>query len=333
MRKLVLIAAAALCCTPAYANDSIAQVSAGGLVLTRTDAVDMVSEDLFISAEQVRVRYVFRNRTAKDVSATVAFPLPDDDLSLRREGDAAFPTGFTTQVDGKPVTVAVERKAFLGAVDHTALLTRLGLPLSDTIEAGGDSPLHRALDALPQAEAQRLMRLRLVEAEEYGTDTRGERHLVPLWTMKETWHWRQTFPAGRALAVEHRYVPGTGGSVGTSLASRDFRRSAEGRRMAAAYCADTAFLSGIDRLARQAGGEYPILPEQRVGYILKTGANWASPIGRFRLVIDKGAPENLISLCATGLRKISPTRFELVRTNWRPDRDLDILIVEPAPRP
>ncbi|HEX8583928.1 MAG TPA: DUF4424 domain-containing protein [Allosphingosinicella sp.] len=333
MRKLLLIAAAALCWAPAHANDSIAEVSAGGLVLTRTDAIDMVSEDLFISAQQGKVRYVFRNRTAKDVRAVVAFPLPDDDLSLRRDGDVAYPTGFTTQVDGKPVTMAVERRAFLGAVDHTPLLTRLGLPLSYATDSEGGSPLHRALDALPQAAAERLLRLGLVAADGYGTGNGVERHLVPLWTVKETWHWPQTFPAGRPLAVEHRYVPGTGASVGTPLASKQFRRSAEGRRIIAAYCADAGFLAGLDRLARADGGEYGILPDERVGYVLKTGANWASPIGRFRLVIDKGAPENLVSLCATGLRKISPTQFELVRTNWRPDRDLQILIVQPAPRP
>ena len=36
-----------------------------------------------------------------------------------------------------------------------------------------------------------------------------------------------------------------------------------------------------------------------------------SPIGRFRLVVDKGAPGNLVSFCGEGVRKISPTRFEM----------------------
>jgi hypothetical protein len=81
--------------------------------------------------------------------------------------------------------------------------------------------------------------------------------------------------------------------------------------------------------ARAGGGEFPMLGERRVGYILTTGGNWRSPIGDFRLVVDKGAPENLVSFCAGNVRKISPTRFEVRHSNWRPDRDLEILIVHP----
>jgi hypothetical protein len=98
------------------------------------------------------------------------------------------------------------------------------------------------------------------------------------------------------------------------------------------YCVDAAFFASLDRLARQGGGEYPSLPEQRIGYVLITGANWRSPIADFRLVVDKGSPSNLVSFCGEGVRKISATQFEVRRRNWRPDRDLKILIVGPAAR-
>ena len=73
------------------------------------------------------------------------------------------------------------------------------------------------------------------------------------------------------------------------------------------YCVDPAFLAGLDRLRRRS----PATPEQRIGYVLTTGGNWRSPIGDFRLVVDKGAPANLVSFCGEGVRKISPTRFEM----------------------
>ena len=69
--------------------------------------------------------------------------------------------------------------------------------------------------------------------------------------------------------------------------------------------------------------------EQRLGYILTTGGNWRSPIGRFRLVVDKLDPAAIISFCGEGVRRISPTRFEIRRRNWRPTRDLHILIAVP----
>jgi len=62
MKKSALAALlAAVLALPALANDSTAELAAGGLVLTRTDAIEMRSEDLFISEEAVQVRYVFVN--------------------------------------------------------------------------------------------------------------------------------------------------------------------------------------------------------------------------------------------------------------------------------
>ena len=71
------------------------------------------------------------------------------------------------------------------------------------------------------------------------------------------------------------------------------------------------------------------MPQRTVEYILTTGANWAKPIGDFRLVVDKGKPGNLVSFCGEGVRKISPTQFEMRKRNWRPTRDLEVLILEP----
>jgi hypothetical protein len=300
---------------PAAANDSTAGHAAGGLVLTRNADIDMVSEDLFVSADQVRVRYVFRNRSPRDIRTIVAFPMPDRDLTEAHFSDVAYPEDFRTIADGRPVAMAVERKARLGAADRTAVLAQFGLAPDSEGEA---------LDALPQVQRERLLQLGLAAVDEYDNGKGWEKHFVPAWTVSETWHWEQVFPAGRDLVVEHAYTPGTGGSVGTALADRDFRASSEGRRMIAEYCVDSAFLAGVDRLARRDGAA---VPEQRIGYVLTTGGNWRSPIGRFRLVVDKGAPGNLVSFCGEAVRKISPTRFETVRTNWRPDRDLKVLIV------
>ncbi|QAY76961.1 DUF4424 domain-containing protein [Sphingosinicella sp. BN140058] len=323
VQYMAAVAAVCLAAT-ALANDSTAETAAGGLVLTRTDAIDMVSEDLFVSAEKVRVRYVFRNRTGKDVRTTVAFPMPDDELANREYGDIAFPHDFTTKVDGKPVGMSVERKAMLGGEDHTALLAALSVPLSDDPGA--------RLDRLAKAEQDRLLALGLVQADESDAGAGAERHLAPLWTVRETHYWEQVFPAGRDLLVEHEYVPGTGGSVGTPLVLPGFRDSPEGKALIAEYCIDPAFLGGVDRLARQMSGETASLPDRTVSYVLKTGANWRSPIGSFRLVVDKGAPENLVSFCADGVRKIGPTQFEVRHQNWRPAADLHVLIISPRGR-
>lgn len=52
------------------------------------------------------------------------------------------------------------------------------------------------------------------------------------------------------------------------------------------------------------------------------------PIRDFRLVIDKGKAGSLVSFCMDGVRKISPTQFEVRKTNFEPRRDLPVLIAE-----
>ena len=74
------------------------------------------------------------------------------------------------------------------------------------------------------------------------------------------------------------------------------------------------------------------IDNETIGYILTTGGNWRSPIGDFRMVIDKGSPNAIISFCGEGVRRISPTQFEVRHRNWRPDRDLAILIVSAEPQ-
>jgi uncharacterized protein DUF4424 len=326
MKRFALLALAALAAAPAQANDSTAEAAAGGLVLTQNSDIDMLSEDLFVSAEQVRVRYVFRNRSAADVRVTVAFPMPDRNFAELRYSDAAFPADFTTRVDGQPVRMQVERHVVARGVDHTALVRSLGLPIS------GDNMIvavSEAVERMPAEQRQRLVELGLVETSEYDMGQGLRDYYDPVWTLRETWYWEQVFPAGRDLVVEHSYTPGVGGTAGVPLMNQDFRNSEDGRRYQAEYCTDAAFLAALERMrAREAQGG-PYHTEQRIRYVLTTGGNWRSPIGDFRLVVDKGRPENIVSFCGQGVRRISPTQFEMRRTNWRPDRDLSVLIVTP----
>lgn len=327
MRRLVFVAIGlAAASVAALANDTTASTAAGGLVLERTDAIDMVSEDLFVSANEIRVNYVFRNASSADVETIVAFPMPDRDLSKEWGANIAFPSGFRTRVGGRPVRSTLERKAIVRGRDHTALLAELGIPIApDNI-----MDATKAMDALAATERNRLQSLGLAGLEEFSFGAEPMRHhLVPLWTVQDRYWWRQAFPAGKDVLVDHSYMPGVGGSVESPIAFRQFRNTDDSRWLIRRYCMDKAFLAAVDKVASKDEMRGPGMPDKRIDYILTTGANWRSPIGRFRLVVDKGKPGNLVSFCATGVRKIGPTRFEVLRRNWRPDRDLQVLIIEP----
>ena len=318
---LALVAAATIG-PAATANDSAAEMAAGGLVLRQNRDIDMVSEDLYVSQDEIRVRYVFRNRSPRDVRTIVAFPLPDMDLANEPEGDVSWPGEFRTRVDGRAVRMSVERRAVLNGTDHSALLRSLNVPISGHEDV---SPMYRAVDDLPAAAQDRLAQVGLIEL---GNDpSAGRRMASPRWTVRESWYWEQVFPAGRDIVVEHRYRPGAGGTVTSALMSPEYRDGEGAREWIARYCIEPSVLAAIDRMTAR---RVLNIDEVWLSYILTTGANWRSPIADFRLVVDKGRPENLVSFCGEGVRRISPTQFEMRRRNWRPDRDLNVLILRPS---
>ena len=324
MRTTATFLVLAALSSSASANDSTATVGAGGLVLETTDSIAMESEDLYVSVDEVRVRYRFRNVTPTAVSTVVAFPMPPRSLATEYGGDVAYPSNFRTSVDGRPIHATLERKATLNGRDHRGLLERYGIPVAP--ESINDATA--VMDRLPPARKAELIRLGLAGEEEYDAGKGWEKHLIPLWTIEDRHWWTQTFPAGRDVRIDHRYVPGAGGSVESFLAFPEYRDTPEARATIAKYCVDKATMAAVDK-RRNKGLEGPLMPQRTVDYILTTGANWARPIGDFRLVVDKGRPCNLVSFCGEGVKKISPTRFEMRKSNWRPTRDLEVLILEP----
>jgi hypothetical protein len=331
-RRIALTAAAlaGLAAMPAaWANDSSAEKAAGGLVLRQTADIDMVSEDLFVSPAQVRVHYVFRNRSPRPVGTIVAFPMPDRDLAYEMESEVAYPADFHTLVEGQPVRMSVERKAMLHGQDRSADLARLHVPVAPP--AGEQASFIANLIArLPRADRQQLARLGLIDVDAAAAP---DEQIIPMWTVRETWYWRQTFPAGRNLDVRHTYTPGVGGTAGVPLASLDYRNGENGRQEQREFCTDRDFLAGVDRLQQRAEREHGNYPtEQRLRYILTTGGNWRAPIGEFHMVVDKGRADAIISFCGESVTRLGPTSFEVRHRNWRPDRDLAVLIVSAEPR-
>jgi hypothetical protein len=91
------------------------------------------------------------------------------------------------------------------------------------------------------------------------------------------------------------------------------------------YCIDPPTRRGLQAMRRQAPTGF--FTAMEIAYVLTTGANWHGPIGRFRMTLDKGRPENILSLCWSGLRRTGPTRFEFEARDWTPDRDVRLLIL------
>lgn len=327
--SLVALAAFVLTGT-GLANDSVGHLSAGGIVLGRSDDIEMRSEDLYVSTAEVRVHYRFFNTSDKDITALVAFPMPDvaapndaDNRAIPIDTDPVNFMGFKTQVGGKPADMKVEQRVIAVGIDRTELLKSLNVPLAPYTEAA-----RKAVDALPAERKEELVALGVARAETYDQGKGMQRHVLPNWTLRTTYYWTQVFPAKKELVIQHQYKPSVGASVGTMVGSDtpDAATMADYRRR---YCMDAEFVSAATRvqkaLARKQGA---MLGERRLEYVLVTGANWAGPIKDFRLVVDKGSPDNLVSLCGEKIKKISATQFEMRATDFFPQRNLEVLILQ-----
>jgi hypothetical protein len=330
MRRASLTALAALMLPlgAASANDTEANISLGGLIFEMNDQISMDSEDLFLSLEQVRVRYTYTNHSDAPITVLVAFPLPAVPLEGRDYDwiEAAYPDwgdiGMVTKVDGKAVGLMRIDIAKVAGVDVDKRLKELGWPARHWKDPG----FLARINALPEDEKYALTGEGLLAMDE---DEPGR--VRPFWSVETSFVRTQTFPPGVPITVEHSYTPMQGGSVGGGL-DRGARESTFGpdSDYVNRYCVDEAFLRGYDRKRYLPSGEpndlyFPV--ENWIGYTLSPGANWRGPIGRFRLTVDKGYADRLVSLCMDGLKKISPTRFEVIKTNYEPVRDLDVLFV------
>lgn len=318
---LLLVAASSF----ARANDSQAETALGGLVLVKSEAVSLDSEDLFISKDEVRVKYRFTNTSDKDIETLVAFPLPEqvyDESSPYYFIDATSDIGFKTVVEGKPVTYEIVQQAIVNGSDVTARLNALGWPLSSAKDFQVFNKKAADLDA---ATRDALLKDGVIT--NAGTDS--EPAYIPVWNVRTSITRTQVFPAGKTISVEHSYKPLVGGSVGGAL-NADYRNEDWGKERTRKYCIEDGWYKSFDKeLAKRKTEENPgPYSEWWLGYVLKSGANWKGPIKDFHLVIDKGKPGNLVSFCADGVKKIGPTQFEVRKTDFEPQEDLNILIVE-----
>jgi hypothetical protein len=330
LRSAIALAVATAAAAPAFANDSSAELTTGGLVFVRNDNVEMQSEDLRISAKEIHVRYRFFNKSDKPVTVLVAFPMPEikvDEQDQVISGPTEDPVNFlafTTTVNGQPVVTKVEQRVLSAGLDRTQLLRSLGLPLAPHLASTNE-----ALDRLPPEKWDELLRLGIAEIEEYDAGQGMKKHLAARWGLQTTFYWEQTFAARAETVIEHRYKPSVGATVQTALGPPEAAKEPWYDEYKFKYCMDQQFLAAVEGARTAAKSPFGApFGEERIEYILKTGANWSGPIKDFRLVVDKGAADNLVSFCGEDVKKIGDTQFEVKKTDFTPDGNLAILILK-----
>jgi hypothetical protein len=314
----------------AFANDTAAVLTTGGLEFVSHGEIAMEREELFISKDEIRVVYTFRNDGDTDHDLLVAFPMPD--IVPNHWSPVAFPMGpsdnlfeFQTTFNGERIDATLHEYAFAAGVDRTKLLNKLDIPIVPISQAAID-----AVDALDDETTAELLHLGLAVPDEFDAGEGWETHHWPMWTYRATYTWEATFPAGEKVVVEHRYKPSVGGTVGVAFLSEPYEGYDPAAEYLEKYCTDDAFIAAVRKTLTNPDEPWtaPFF-ESWISYILTTGGNWAGgAIENFRLVIDKGDEANLVSFCGEGVEKIGPTTFEMVKTDFWPQEELNILILE-----
>jgi Domain of unknown function (DUF4424) len=321
---------------PALAADgSSSELATGGLMFVRDDKLEMLSQDLVISPNEVRIHYRMLNRSDKDVTVLVSFPMPE--ISIEGADDApSVPTedpvnllAAATTVNDKPVSVAVEQRVIAAGIDRTQLLRRLGIPLAPHLDSTQD-----ALDRLPPDQLENLQRLGLAETEDYDAGGGMKKQLAPRWALQTTYFWEQTFPANSETAIDLRYQPSIGRSEQTLLGSPNTGKEPWYEELNDKYCFNYEFLAALERARKAVNGKFGApFSEQRIEYAHKNWVNaLGSPVREFRLIVDKGAADNLASFCGEEAKKISETQLEVTKNDYMPDDNLSILFLNKLPQ-
>jgi hypothetical protein len=308
----------------AWADDSSASIGAGGISFAKSADIRMASEDLSVSPERIRVRFTFVNDSARDIDTVIAFPLPDIDtteywyspLGSTTDDPVNF-VGFKVLVNGSPISFEADQRAIAGGRDITAAVRAAGIPVNVVM-----GQRFGALDKLSKNARRALAAVKAVELE--------EDNVVPRWTIRTRFHWKQHFPAGKTVTIEHSYQPVTGTAFFTK-----YEMAAKGKDdyWKQRFCMDPPTLSRIHRMLAEATarpkseGMDGMLQISTTEYVLSTGNNWKGPIGRFHMTLDKLKPENTLSVCWDGLKKTGPNTFEFARTNYAPDRDVRMVVL------
>jgi hypothetical protein len=301
----------------AGAAESSSELALTGLVLAKpADTIVIDSETVSIGPEWIAISYRLINQGSAPATVTLSIPLPELDFS---DPDVSWAIPGSDPINFMGLSAKIENKP--GQFVVSAALRQNNLAL---IPVGA---FENQMSALAPDLRARLSQLGLVA--EVGNDVQGNPLYFPTWTVQTTANRQFTFEPNQAIQLDVRYRTSVGTSPDTFL-RRPLRGEAglasQVQRYRTNYCIDDAFYTGLDKISVAAESNNSKLRERRIFYRLTAGLP-AHPIKEFRLVVDKGRPDWIVSFCGDNLKRTSPTTFEMHATEFMPNQDLRILMV------
>lgn len=295
----------------AQSPDATREAPAGGLIFVNDPVLSVEAAELTVSVDEIRASYVVRNSFGQPRTSMVAFPLPDIDAAVFSDQPMTVPavesTNFvaaTFVVDNAPVSAEIEQRVLALGLDIGRFLEAARVPFF---------PFSRGIE-------DRLARLAPVLQAEFGQ--RGIIRLdsskpQPNWMLKSTAYWRQTFPPRQTVRLVVTYRPIVAAAKYSSDLIEHLRDS---------HCIDLSVETVLNQKVAAKGVNVGF---RWLTYALTSGsAMLTQPIGRFRLLILTPSIDSVVATCRKGLRRLGPTTLELSQTDFSPDEDLSLLIID-----
>lgn len=300
-------------------GDSRAALPTGTLQVPRPPELELRSLDITITPQEVRGRYVFHNRSSRDIAVRAAFAAPDLDAAAPGFGYMTIPLpeqvnfmGVSATVDNAPVTLMGEHHIFGSGLQQTHLLEDSGAPVQPASVAAWD-----ALGKMGQQTLQDLRAAGLIDLDQAGEKLTPR----PRWMLKTTWFWPQVFPAGKDVTVAWRHAAS---ASSTPLPLQQPNAGANARNTCAAV---TAAASEAAEIARKNGPGNDWLLERTLRQHVSTGPTFGGPAGVVTITIDAGTDGALAATCAAGFQKSGPGKLRMRRENVAMDENLDVVFI------
>ncbi|GEO84130.1 hypothetical protein GCM10007920_44600 [Ciceribacter naphthalenivorans] len=306
----------------AGASEISRRMAAGRLLFGEAPDVSLKAQEIYISPDRARLKYVVRNDGATDRTVVVAFPLPDI-APLRDNSGIDFAIGTTADflethiaVDGKPVKLEIEQRALALGLDRTELLREHGIPLEAYLSPLDPAAPAAALNALTQRQRADFRALGLLRQD--------DDYLATNWTVSTTLYWTVMLAAGRDTVIEQDYQPYSDHNLdppaGLYLddegdARRDFCISDDDQRALAEL-----------HEGRTNGKTYTAFSDE-VGFVLGVKGRDPWPLMNLKVVIEAREPLDFVFACLDGAKRISQSRLELAADRYWALHDLDVLFV------
>ncbi len=328
LRGLLVLTAAMALAGPVLAAEPVdrdvssAQLVTGGLTLAGAPLIAAVSEDVFVSEDQIRLRYRVRNPTTGPAVAEARFALPTMSLTAVEQSTPSIPDADQANfldaritVDGEAVRARIQQRALLRGVDRTATLTALKIPIDEYADADA---VAQALDRLDPAQKARLRALKLV----YD----GDDGLRANWDVQTSLTWRQAFAAGGDHVVELDYSPSVGVFPHPACCAEGWLGAEAMARARRAHCVGADIVQAVQR--QNDSGDVAEAHYSEAFVDLDLAPATGGTIGEDHLTVDKGEEANLVSFCGAGVVKTGPTRFELRRKAAAGGQKISVLFLD-----